>query len=179
VLFTEDELVNLLYTDPMVDLSNFTILDGTYLDKEHFDDDLKFSCKFDASVEKTYADFGKSKKIFKPTHFTHSVNEYHSSFQEKWFMPENYFPNIVEHLYGLCNTQEEEERVSLELELFIQHGMFELLVYLKYLVDTMRENNIVWGVGRGSSVASYVLYLLGVHKVDSIKYELNIHEFLK
>ena len=50
---------------------------------------------------------------------------------------------------------------------------------LKYLVDTMRENNVVWGVGRGSSVASYILYLLGVHKVDSIKYGLDIHEFLK
>jgi DNA polymerase III alpha subunit len=43
----------------------------------------------------------------------------------------------------------------------------------------MRSNNIVWGVGRGSSVASYVLYLLGVHKVDSIKYGLDIREFLK
>jgi DNA polymerase III alpha subunit len=57
--------------------------------------------------------------------------------------------------------------------------MFDLLFYLKYLVDTMRENKIVWGVGRGSSVASYVLYLIGVHKIDSIKYELDINEFLK
>ena len=57
--------------------------------------------------------------------------------------------------------------------------MIDLLCYLKYLVDTMREHNIVWGVGRGSSVASYCLYLLGVHKIDSIKYELDIREFLK
>ena len=57
--------------------------------------------------------------------------------------------------------------------------MITLLKYLKYLVDTMRENKIVWGVGRGSSVASYVLYLIGVHKIDSIKYELDIKEFLK
>jgi DNA polymerase III alpha subunit len=55
----------------------------------------------------------------------------------------------------------------------------DLLKYLKYLVDTMRENKIVWGVGRGSSVASYALYLIGVHKVDSIKYQLDINEFLK
>lgn len=99
--------------------------------------------------------------------------------QGQWFMPEDYFPNLVEHLYGLCETDEQTNRVSKELELFIQHNMMDLLYYLKYLVDTMRENNIVWGVGRGSSVASYVLYLLGVHKVDSIKYELDIREFLK
>lgn len=96
-----------------------------------------------------------------------------------WFMPEDYYPNLVEMLYGMCETQEQTDRVSQELQLFIQHGMLDLLFYLKYLVDTMRENNVVWGVGRGSSVASYVLYLLGVHKVDSIKYGLDIHEFLK
>jgi len=47
------------------------------------------------------------------------------------------------------------------------------------MVDTFRKNNVVWGVGRGSSVSSYVLYLLGVHRVDSIKYKLNINEFLR
>jgi DNA polymerase III alpha subunit len=47
------------------------------------------------------------------------------------------------------------------------------------MVDTFREEKIVWGVGRGSSVASYVLYLLGVHKVDSLKYNLNVDEFLR
>ena len=55
----------------------------------------------------------------------------------------------------------------------------DVLQFLKYMVDTLRENNIVWGVGRGSSVASYVLYLLGVHKVNSIKYDLDPTEFLR
>jgi len=48
-----------------------------------------------------------------------------------------------------------------------------------YLVDFMRENEIVWGVGRGSSVASYVLYLIGVHRIDSIKFGLDWREFLR
>ena len=48
-----------------------------------------------------------------------------------------------------------------------------------YLVDYMRKNKIVWGVGRGSSVASYVLYLIGVNKIDSIKYKLECQEFLR
>jgi len=57
--------------------------------------------------------------------------------------------------------------------------LFNLLRYLKYLVDTMKSNNIIWGVGRGSSVASYVLYLLGVHRVDSMYYDLDPTEFLR
>jgi DNA polymerase III alpha subunit len=95
-------------------------------------------------------------------------------------MPKEYedFP-MVEFLLDKTTNEEEYQRVVTELDLYIQHNMMALLNYLKYLVDTMRSNNIVWGVGRGSSVASYCLYLLGVHKVNSIKYELDIHEFLK
>lgn len=70
-------------------------------------------------------------------------------------------------------------RVWEELDEFKERGMHNLLRYMIYLVDFMRENNIVWGVGRGSSVSSYVLYLIGIHKVDSIKYGLDINEFLR
>ena len=66
-----------------------------------------------------------------------------------------------------------------ELAEFERREMFDLLRYMIYLVDFMRENNIIWGVGRGSSVASYVLYLIGVHKIDSIKYNLDWREFLR
>ena len=57
--------------------------------------------------------------------------------------------------------------------------MMPLLQWLKYLVDTCRANNIVWGVGRGSSVSSFVLFLIGVHKIDSIKYDLDWRDFLR
>ena len=58
-------------------------------------------------------------------------------------------------------------------------GMLNVLCYMVYLVDFMRENKIVWGVGRGSSVASYILYLIGVHKVNSIQYGLDFNEFMR
>jgi DNA polymerase III alpha subunit len=108
-----------------------------------------------------------------------SIELFDKTNQSYWFMPKDYCPNLSDHLYSLCNTPDKKARVEEELLLFTQHGMYEVLVYCKYLVDTMRENNIVWGVGRGSSVASYILYLLGVHKIDSLKYELDIKEFLK
>jgi len=98
---------------------------------------------------------------------------------KNWFIPDDYCPNLVEMLYGMCETQEQIQRVDLELELYIKHGMYDVLHAMKYIVDTLKTNNIVWGVGRGSSVASYVLYLIGVHKIDSIKYNLPIEEFFK
>jgi DNA polymerase III alpha subunit len=96
-----------------------------------------------------------------------------------WFIPQDYYPNLVEFLYGQCTTPEQTQRVDRELELFVKTGMYDLLHVMKYVVDTLRSNNVVWGVGRGSSVASYVLYLIGVHKVDSVKYKLPIEEFFK
>lgn len=109
-----------------------------------------------------------------------SIELFDKANQCDWFMPKDaVHENLVEMLYGMCTTEEQTNRVTQELELFIQHGMFDLLFYLKYLVDTLRENKILWGVGRGSSVASYVLYLIGVHKIDSLKYNLDIAEFLK
>lgn len=71
------------------------------------------------------------------------------------------------------------QRVDMELTLYKERELFPILQVLIYVVDTLRKNNLVWGVGRGSSVASYVLYLIGIHKVDSLKYDLNIKEFLK
>ena len=99
--------------------------------------------------------------------------------QSSWFIPEDYYPNLVEYLYGCCETKEQTDRVSEELEAFIEHGMLDLLFVLKYIVDTLRDSNVVWGVGRGSSVASYVLYLIGVHRINSLKYNLDWREFLR
>jgi DNA polymerase III alpha subunit len=87
--------------------------------------------------------------------------------------------DIAKYVLELCETDEELQRVGQELLLFQERDMFPLLRYLKYLVDTMRENNIVWGVGRGSSVSSFVLFLIGVHRINSVYYDLSIDEFLK
>ena len=100
--------------------------------------------------------------------------------QSEWFMPDQYKNmNVIEYIIKLTNTPQEYKRVDEELQEFKKRDMLDLLKYMIYLVDFMRENNIVWGVGRGSSVASYVLYLIGVHRIDSIQYDLDWREFLR
>ena len=100
--------------------------------------------------------------------------------QSEWFMPDEYKNmNVIEYIVKLTNTPQEYKRVDEELEEFKRRDMLDLLKYMIYLVDFMRSNNIVWGVGRGSSVASYVLYLIGVHRVNSIQYDLDYKEFLR
>jgi DNA polymerase III alpha subunit len=100
--------------------------------------------------------------------------------QSNWLMPEQYKTmDIAQYVLNQCQDEAELQRAGEELLLFQERDMFVLLRYLKYLVDTMRENNIVWGVGRGSSVASFVLFLLGIHRINSLYYDLSIDEFLK
>jgi len=100
--------------------------------------------------------------------------------QSHWFMPPEYRDlDIAEYVLSLCDSPEQLQRVGQELLMFQERGLFDLLRYLKYLVDVMRANNCIWGVGRGSSVASYVLYLLGVHRIDSMYYDLDPQEFLR
>lgn len=98
---------------------------------------------------------------------------------ENWLIPESYKNmDIEEFLVNVC-PKENYDRLIQELDLYNKHNMIPVLKAMKYIVDTLRENKVVWGVGRGSSVASYVLYLIGVHKIDSVKYKLPIEEFFK
>lgn len=100
--------------------------------------------------------------------------------EDGWEMPDEYKQmDIDSYVMSLCTTQEEKAQVVLEMIMYRDRGLWPMLKFLKYMVDTMRSKGIVWGVGRGSSVASYVLFLLGVHKIDSLKYKLDIKEFLK
>lgn len=108
-----------------------------------------------------------------------SIDEFDKLSQSNWFMPEEYKQfDIEEYLVQVC-PKENYQRIIDELQEYKSRNMLDLLCWLKYLVDTMREKNIIWGVGRGSSVASYVLFLIGVHKIDSIKYKLDFKEFMR
>jgi len=111
---------------------------------------------------------------------TLSSNEFVEDCISDWNLPQQYKDiDIVEWLNNIELTQEQQERLNLELELYKERNMLPVLQFLLYFIDKLKENNIVWGVGRGSSVASYVLFLMGVHKIDSVKYNLDIKEFLK
>ena len=99
--------------------------------------------------------------------------------KNNWFIPLEYKQlDIEEFLVNQC-PEENYPRLMEELALFERNNMMPVLKTMKYVVDTLRKNNVIWGVGRGSSVSSYVLFLIGIHKIDSVKYNLPIDEFFK
>lgn len=71
------------------------------------------------------------------------------------------------------------QRIDDEIERYYQSNLNFLLRTTLYIIDTFKEQNIVWGVGRGSACSSYILYLIGIHDIDSVFYELDITDFLR
>ena len=159
---TSNELCDLLYKNPELDISLFQVED---------------SLEYNRSVADLHAELDLLDSYHS---ISQTVEEFDRVLQRNWRMPKEYKElDIAAYVLGLCKEEHELQRVGEELILYQERDLFDLLRYLKYLIDTLRKNNIVWGVGRGSSVASYVLFLIGVHKIDALYYQLDIEEFLK
>jgi hypothetical protein len=157
-----NELCELLYRNPDLDISKILVEDPD---------------KHNNAVKDFYADLPLLEQYVDQDI---TVEEFDRHNQGQWSMPDEYKDiDIAKWLLDQCQTEQELQRVAQELLLYQERDLFPLLKQLKFIVDTWRKTNIVWGVGRGSSVASYVLYLIGVHKINSIYYDLDIHEFLR
>ena len=160
-VFNEQDLFNALYKGHVLSVKDTMLVERTDAVKEL---EKQIGFKFLEPYE---------------THF--EIADYDAACQSNWNMPDEYKTLDIESwvIEQTPPWDPQATRVSEELAAFKERNMLDLLRWLKYFVDTMRANNLVWGVGRGSSVASYVLFLIGVHKIDSIKYNLDWQEFLR
>ena len=158
-IFNESDIFDYLYSDTIDQLSEITVTSSAEIKNLENISNLRFNQVNELDI---------------------SLEEYDKIAQSTWFMPDEYKIFDIENwLYQQCNTKIETLRVQEEIIEFKHHNMIDLLRWLKYFVDNCRKNNILWGVGRGSSVSSYILYLIGVHRINSIKYNLDWREFLK
>lgn len=164
LIFGEQDVINLYLQGHNIDTLQHLLVDSTI--------DLETA----ASILDNVPAFVRYDELAQ----SQSVEQFDHRCQANWYMPEEYKTlDIAAYVLGLCKTDAELQRCGEELLLFQERNLFDLLRYLKYLVDVMTENQLIWGVGRGSSVASYVLYKLGVHRIDSMYYELDPTEFLR
>jgi DNA polymerase III alpha subunit len=165
MIFGEQDVVNLYLQGHDVKVLNHLLVDNT-VDLEtaaHILDHVPTFIKYDEMAQDRL-----------------TIEDFDHRCQATWYMPDEYKQlDIASHVLNLCDSDAELQRVGHELLLFQERNLFDLLRYLKYLTDTMTANKLIWGVGRGSSVASFVLYLLGVHKINSLHYELDPAEFLR
>ncbi len=109
-----------------------------------------------------------------------TFDDFHLQKADEWVFPLEYQQiDVHAFLLGKCKTQQEIDRVNEEYILYKDRDLVMLLRLFIFLVDYMRKNKFIWGVGRGSSVSSYILYLIGIHRVNSLKYGFDIKDYLK
>ena len=97
-----------------------------------------------------------------------------------WMTPDGFDQiNVREFCLSMCKEDRQRKRVNMEMDLYEQRNMLPILQHLIYMVSDLRNRGILWGVGRGSSVSSYVLYLIGINRINPLKFNLDIREFLK
>lgn len=70
-------------------------------------------------------------------------------------------------------------RVEKELAYFEKTNNITFLLKCSDLIQQFKEDKVVFGVGRGSACASFILYLLEVHDIDPVKYDIDFNELAK
>ncbi len=160
VIYENKDIVELIYTDKANDIGEILVEDSEEIKKLEEFSNLKIK-KIDQFIyDKTIKDFDYER-------------------QSKWLMPDEYKNLDIETFLVQHSKKEYYDRLIEELQEYRKRNLIPMLRWLKYVIDTCRKNNIVWGVGRGSSVSSYVLYIIGVHKIDPVKYQLDWKDFLR
>lgn len=161
-VYTESDVLELIYSDPTFDISRLQIESP-----EQYLTALK-ELGIDLPV------------LTLPVKRTESLKEFDQQNIADWQMPQEYHElDMLNYLLDRCGSDQERARVEEEYQLFEQKGFTKVLQFLVYFIDTLRQHNIVWGVGRGSSVSSFCLFLIGVHKINPLLYNLDHREFLR
>jgi DNA polymerase III alpha subunit len=161
-IVTEDEFINLLYQHVSI--------------KHGMADSAEWATEYSASC----LEFGEIEPPTWDIADNQTPEEYIQSCVVDWNLPDKYAQfDILEFVLDQCTSEEQVERIMIEWTEFEKRNMGIVLRFLKFFVDTMTGANLIWGVGRGSSTASYLLYLLGVHRIDALKYDLPLSDFLR
>ena len=100
VIFSEEDVIELIYTDPDFDIS-----------KLKFDDPTKY---LDSLKQ-----LGIDLPVINSVPSRPSIEEFDKENCENWYMPDKYYQiNVLQWLLDKCQSEEEKIRVQLEYDLF-------------------------------------------------------------
>lgn len=109
-----------------------------------------------------------------------TLNDVSTVHDRSWFTPAQYQQmDLAEYVLNRCQSALQRERATYELKLIDHLQVSHIFKHLIYLVDTWRSRNLVWGIGRGSSVSCFILYVIGLNRINPLEYDLDPEEFFK
>lgn len=150
--YNEDKSYSIIHTDPIYEtaLTNTNKIASTIED---------YNIKGTPSVPKFKSDSNKtSEEIFK---------EY---IELGW-------KNKIQNIIPKSQHEIYRKRIDSEIEVFKEVGLFDYFLIIKDIIDYAKSKDYLVGVGRGSIGGCLTGYLLGIHSLDSIKYNLIFERF--
>lgn len=82
---------------------------------------------------------------------------------------DRYEPDNEDHL----------ERIALELDFFIRTYNIKFILRVHDVIKRFEDENVLWGVGRGSSCASLVAYVLHINDINPLIFNIPFKELSK
>jgi len=160
--YQEDDIIDLIYSDPEFDITKLNTSENA---------------RYNQAIDTLDSELSKMQI---PQARDITLEQFDKQHTSDWHIPDSYKKiDVTTWLLEKCTSEQERERVKEEMILFEAKGFVSVLKFLIYFVDVLRQQNMVWGVGRGSSVASFCLFLIGVNKINPIQYNLDYREFLR
>ncbi len=95
--------------------------------------------------------------------------------------PEDYFRRLCEEGFARCYPEQPgqaRERLEYEMRVIQEMGFVPYFLIVWDLVRHAREQGIPVGPGRGSAAGSIVAYVLGITRIDPLRYDLIFERFL-
>lgn len=112
------------------------------------------------------------------------TKETNDPLDKSWKVPAEYLNiKLKEYVYKAYDAKYSErlpayiDRIEQELKQIETRQLETFFKTVIYVISTFEKRGIVWGVGRGSSCACLILFLIGLHSVDPVKYGIEISEF--
>jgi len=91
---------------------------------------------------------------------------------------EGYEKKLLSREVDPAKAEEYTERTKHELDTLDDLGFVDYVLLVWDVINFCSKNDIPVGLGRGSAAGSLVLYLIGVTKIDPIKYSLFFERFI-
>lgn len=161
---------------------NSNDLANMFLNLQEMDWDKLFVSEIDKDVKKFNAIADKKFKIkYKIDSIIpqYTIPEKYLSIDIFNYACKKLLKHVEEYSFDDIEIENRIDRIHKEMDAISECGMTELFQGVIYIIDEFEKNGVVWGTGRGSSCSSYILYLIGLHEVDSVLYDLDHRDFFR
>jgi DNA polymerase III alpha subunit len=87
--------------------------------------------------------------------------------------------SMIKEYPRYIDSDDFNKRLKTELDFFTKYDKLDFIADLMALIIRFKEDGIIWGVGRGSSCSSLIMYIIEVNDINPLEYNIPFSEMSK